>query len=534
MNFYRRSLVNRFALSLAIVLMTAMGALVLIDRFVFLPLLLDGEQRLAMKQLDRLEQSFHYSSDAFLAHTRDWAHWDDSYRFMQGKHPSYATANFSREMFNDLQYQLMLYVNKERQVIWVAGINPDSGHYSQCETVASACAWASTFVQPLAGQLNDLAPSGKKVVLAEPQAAIAAMSPILRTDGSGPANGWLIQVRMLDDAFKTMLELQTGLPAIIGRSASTGGTPTRQASVSRDAEHVRVSRPLTVVSGGSSLYLGTQLPRELFRTGARTFQYAMTWTGLLLLAVIALVLVLLSVLVLRPLGLLTQFTREPGQKHTPLQADEMAVVPSTLRSRTDEFGTLARHMQSMLRYQHSQAATLLQLSLQDPLTGLANRRLFDTRLIKALQTAGNDECSVMMLDIDHFKRYNDHYGHAAGDSCLVQVAECMQEHFSDDQVLVARTGGEEFSVLLPDTSLDEACHLANTLRQRIEQLALPHEGSTTDDVVTMSIGVTSTLASGTHSTTTLMRNADRALYQAKAEGRNRVVCDRRSDVEASS
>lgn len=533
MTVYPRSLVNRFGLSLFILLITAMGALVMIDRWVFKPLLLDGEQRLAIKQLERMERSFDYSGQTLLAHTRDWAHWDDSYQFMQGKHPSYATANFSREMFEDLQYQLMLYIDKARQVVWVAGIDPDTGNYSQCPTTSDDCGWASSILASISDQIVQVGPAGKRLLLTKPWPAIAAISPILRTDGGGPSNGWLVQVRILDDSFTTVLELQTGLPVMVTTGRTASRQPSDQVSVNRSDEHILVSRSQAAFPTGSTVQIGTQLPRELFRSGSQTFQYAMMWTALLLLTVMAVVLGMLAVLVLKPLGLFTRFISEPGRRQTPLQSDSLAKLPAALRMRQDEFGTLARHMQSMLRHQHSQARTLLQLSVQDPLTGLANRRLFDTRLEQALQSAGDAEFSVMMLDIDHFKGYNDHYGHASGDSALVQIAKCMQEHFDDDRCLVARTGGEEFSVLLPNTPLDLACEMASGLRQRIEALALPHEASTTHVVVTMSIGVASTKVSEARSTTTLMRSADRALYKAKAQGRNRVVCDGLSNTDDS-
>jgi diguanylate cyclase (GGDEF)-like protein len=160
--------------------------------------------------------------------------------------------------------------------------------------------------------------------------------------------------------------------------------------------------------------------------------------------------------------------------------------------------------------------------MHDPLTGLANRRLFDERFAEALSYRGSrHRTAAMMIDIDHFKLYNDHYGHQAGDVCLVTLAQCMEGCLKSHGVLVARTGGEEFSVLLPNTSLDTALAHAQDLLQAINKLKLPHEVSPTGTSVTVSIGVAAQQPNLT-SPADIMRAADQAMYQAKANGRNRV------------
>src|SRR5690554_1493782 len=132
--------------------------------------------------------------------------------------------------------------------------------------------------------------------------------------------------------------------------------------------------------------------------------------------------------------------------------------------------------------------------------------------------------SVLMLDIDHFKLYNDRYGHPEGDRCLASVAECMEQTVKPHGFLVARTGGEEFSVLMPETGLDQARICAEELRKAIAGLKLPHADSPVSNVVTVSVGVASSVNMDKVSGSTLMRSADLALYEAKDQGRNRVAC----------
>lgn len=164
---------------------------------------------------------------------------------------------------------------------------------------------------------------------------------------------------------------------------------------------------------------------------------------------------------------------------------------------------------------------LRDLTRQDELTQIANRRHFHEELIAEINRSQRDEMalSVIMLDIDHFKPYNDHYGHQAGDLCLQKVANCMssQCHRKDD--LVARYGGEEFIILLPHTDEEGAAFMADSIRLAVELLKIPHEHSPFG-YISVSIGVTTVIPNDNMSTTHIIRQADEALYKAKNSGRN--------------
>ncbi|RDE25184.1 GGDEF domain-containing protein [Motiliproteus coralliicola] len=176
-------------------------------------------------------------------------------------------------------------------------------------------------------------------------------------------------------------------------------------------------------------------------------------------------------------------------------------------------------------HQLNRLQSTLRASSSDPLTGLANRRELDRRLTDEWRRARRKRHSLSMLfiDIDHFKSYNDHYGHQAGDDCLVRVAEALQQQFRRGGELVCRYGGEEFVVLLSQDSLtDRPEQMADQLRLRIQRLGLKHDYSDTAEVVTISLGV-ATLIPMDNEPATLIRLADEALYQAKRNGRNQVA-----------
>ena len=168
---------------------------------------------------------------------------------------------------------------------------------------------------------------------------------------------------------------------------------------------------------------------------------------------------------------------------------------------------------------------LLKLAQQDGLTGLANRRHFDATLLSELSRAkrSGDHLSVVLCDVDHFKLYNDHYGHLAGDDCLKAVAATIQSVCRRPADLAARYGGEEFVLVLPDTPTDGAQLVATAMLDAINALAIPHARSGVAPNVTVSAGIASFDANKGVNPAELIARADGALYQAKERGRNCCV-----------
>ncbi len=164
------------------------------------------------------------------------------------------------------------------------------------------------------------------------------------------------------------------------------------------------------------------------------------------------------------------------------------------------------------------------ISTTDALTGIANRRHFDTTLASEWSRAERlgQALALGMIDVDWFKRYNDHYGHQAGDECLRQVAKILTEKIGRSGDLVARYGGEEFVFIAPATNGENALHMAQSICRAMQELALPHERSDFG-YVTLSIGVAVLTPQHQQTPDMLIKIADKMLYQAKAQGRNRAV-----------
>lgn len=192
-------------------------------------------------------------------------------------------------------------------------------------------------------------------------------------------------------------------------------------------------------------------------------------------------------------------------------------------SGNDEISDLAKALNFFADKIEEQKQRLHDLSLTDGLTGLANRRALDQRLRHDLQTATRNQWPVVVLlmDIDFFKKYNDIYGHLAGDECLKKVSAALLSCKKRSTDFVARYGGEEFLVILPDTKPDGAQKVANNILAEVNNLNILHQGSSTASHVTLSIGIASFHQQPDTDSIRLLEQADKALYKAKSSGKNR-------------
>ncbi len=167
---------------------------------------------------------------------------------------------------------------------------------------------------------------------------------------------------------------------------------------------------------------------------------------------------------------------------------------------------------------------LKEYSMIDDLTGIANRRAFNDTLLLECNKAKRDKTtlSIIMVDIDFFKNYNDIYGHVAGDECLKSVAHAVKSEVKRVVDTVSRWGGEEFACILSDTNIDSTLIIAENIRKRILRMEIPHIKSSVSNFVTVSLGVASIVPSNEETCDKIIKKADEALYRAKNEGRNRV------------
>lgn len=167
---------------------------------------------------------------------------------------------------------------------------------------------------------------------------------------------------------------------------------------------------------------------------------------------------------------------------------------------------------------------LTRISATDGLTGIPNRRYFDEYILTEWRSASRNQTplSVVLMDIDFFKPFNDNYGHLVGDDCLKEVAQVLDASLNRPADLAARYGGEEFVAVLPETDANGAWLIADKLRQAVAGLGIPHEYSKVADNVTLSLGVATCIPTVLSTPEELLQAADKSLYKAKMSGRNQV------------
>ena len=210
----------------------------------------------------------------------------------------------------------------------------------------------------------------------------------------------------------------------------------------------------------------------------------------------------------------------------------IARVRSSLRLKDEMENRRGRERELIVMSRELAAANqiLQRLSLLDGLTGIPNRRRFDEVLAHEWKQAmrSKQPLSMVMIDIDHFKAFNDHYGHLTGDDCLRKVALAMSGILKRPTDFLARYGGEEFAAILPMTASDGADGIAEAMRTGVVNLAIPHDHSSAASLVTISMGIATLVPRRGMTAAMLISAADQALYEAKAGGRNRVVVKRPS------
>lgn len=228
-------------------------------------------------------------------------------------------------------------------------------------------------------------------------------------------------------------------------------------------------------------------------------------------------------LIIRPIRALTGMARRFGQGDWTVRATRKN-LPAEFAPLARAFDTMAVKLAERERDLVASNDRLVVMATNDLISGLANRRGFQSRLdfewLKSEQNAEN--LALLMIDVDHFKAFNDTYGHPEGDACLSRVGEALAKIADETAGFAARYGGEEFALLLPRTDITQAFMIGEMVRARIASLAIPHTGSNFQ-TVTVSVGVAFTLPNATQMPNDLVEAADAALYAAKNRGRNAVV-----------
>lgn len=508
----------------------------LVMRYIVFPKFVELEEQGAKRDMARIREGItsELANLDLLCH--DWASWDDAIAFVEGRKANFVEINIPDEFFTSSSIDYLHFIDQTGRTKYIRGIDPVTGN---------------TFVAPgLAGdqflrsglsfkgqdvneeETGSLVHSGLVYVASIHEPLLLSVRPILISRNYGPVHGTLIMGRFLrlealqqkvgvNIKMYPMDNLQDTVNRAVVQRLQSGEQPPLLRYDAGDIYFYHVQN--SIYNSALALIAGYK-PAEIKRNGATATRTAMFCYLVVSILFLAAVSFLLSRIVTRPIRFLSDKTGEivkSGNFSGEIKVKGQGEIAHLGRSINGLLQRITGHEKLLFAANKK----LLQQSLTDPLTGLSNRRDFDVymenewiRLRRSKQPL-----SVIMCDVDYFKKYNDAYGHQRGDTCLRSLATLLSGVVNRPADLPARYGGEEFVLVLPETDHEGACHVGQMICDGVRGLKIEHAVSSVCPWVTMSVGVATVIPDDQLNSDYLVRMADEALYRAKAQGRNQVV-----------
>ncbi len=519
------SLRSKIMIILAVLAAILVGLNYAVQAFIVWPNFAALERDEAQKDMNRVLEALRNEIQYLDLLCHDWASWDDTYRFVISPNRAYTDANLVDESLIDNRLNALYIINHKSEVVWGRTIDLKTKKEIHLPSLPTSDWSSSHFLL----RHDSLAKGITGVVNTAKGPMMVASRPILTSQNRGPSRGSLIMGRFLGAEVVAGLSKRTRVAFEIAALASANLPESERFALTRNREAQRlVFRPVNdellevyaafpTLDGAPPLLIKADIPRRITAKGRRAARIATLAVVAVAAVAVIIVVVLIQSLVLKPIKTLTDHVVAIGR------SDDLSARLALKRS--DEIGALAREFDNMVIQLFQARQKLVEMSYLDWLTGVPNRRYFDEVLLREWKRAAREArpISLVMIDVDRFKEFNDTYGHQAGDECLIKVAKAFGGALHRPVDFVARYGGEEFVALLPNTDLEGALSVSREVQTAIKELAIPHESSEVDPYVTVSLGVTSVIPTEQIQPTALVTMADNALYQAKRRGRNQIV-----------
>lgn len=468
----------------------------------------------------RLMVTFQASTFGLNGTLKSWANRSDLYDYFVDRTPRFREDELSAETLAVTGVDFLVLLDLSGRVVGMTEVPGANGETPATDEMKKQS-------QAYAAHL-ELSPDvrGCGAVKANTQIALVCFSPTFNSQGRGHARGYIMIGRWVNDETIRQVSQVTGLvfDLVDVPTQALGATPRARANnmfrpdavgVVRDSESELILRsPLVSIFGQDIAEIRMTWPRKFKHLVDISSRIAEAVVLILIVISGGLLMLLLDLVVVRRLNLLRQ---------------ELASIVDSERwsgkvsvKGGDELAALARYAHELVIIVRNQVQDLKNLSQTDALTGLPNRRAFDERLTHILAQHARQKLSaaLILMDVDHFKKYNDSYGHPAGDAALQKVAQCLRTSLRRELDMPARVGGEEFAVLLQGVTAEQAYVAAENIRNNLQNLGVVHAANPPVGVMTLSLGVV-VVTEGDNVRSIYLR-ADEALYQAKANGRNQV------------
>jgi diguanylate cyclase (GGDEF)-like protein len=481
------------------------------------------EQAESQAELKRLLFALESQTQLVLGVLTSWSNWTDLYHHVQQPTAQFRESELMPSAIAVSNVDWLLLFDSQGRLVDTTEVPMDNGQTPMAEEVKNG---GARFPQGFARR--ELA-TGCGAVSAGGVLSLACYAPVLDSDGRGQPAGLLVMGRRLDAEILATVGDQTrltfGLDIHPIQAMQPPGNVVQLSRMFPESEPVVRETPSAIELRQAMVgLLGRHIadvvllwPRRSHSEIDQALENAQWVTILMVMTSGAVIVFLVNWLVIHRLTRL----RETLQTIVSQKQWQGSVGMRT----PDEIGALSRFIDELLGVVQQQVEHLELLNRTDGLTQLPNRRAYDERLAHLISQHRRSgyRAALLMLDLDHFKGYNDRLGHPAGDEALRQVAACLQATVRTELDLPARMGGEEFAVLVEDASFKGAVELAERIRLAVQNLQLTHDSNPPANVLTVSIGLA--ILTPADTAITLYQRADTALYQAKMAGRNRVCAE---------
>jgi diguanylate cyclase (GGDEF)-like protein len=457
------------------------------------------EQQLMAKQIARFEDAFLLQAEQLDGNARSEATWTEMHTYLGGEGtPSFYADNYTNHGGGGWTFKFLGLLDRQGRPRHLDWVNEQSQQLEPVPIPLRQQILTSPGLNRFPEDDHDSALANSRNILVTPTATqplLLAARPVLTSTSKGPRHGTVVIGKFIDQSFLDQLVRNSTLkvqliPVSPSTRLSVPAKPDQVLQISPKIQtfnHQWLTSDIHLLNGdGQPVYiLQVQYPRLEYQQGEAMLNNLTA--------------------ILFGVGL------------------ALGVVISWLLDRSLRHQQLLQASQTALRLTNLELEKLANL---DGLTQVANRRSFDHYLQQEWSEAKRNQTplTLILCDIDFFKLFNDTYGHLQGDTCLVQVAQCLKDSLHRPTDFVARYGGEEFALILPYTSLSEGQEVAHRIQAQVKQLKIEHLGAPTGKYLSVSIGVACMIPLPNFSADILIAQSDQNLYTAKQRGRNQVCC----------
>ncbi len=471
----------------------------------FYPAELNSALETQKNEMFSLNSVLELKKETLATFATDYAYWDETWHYIQKPYKEYITTNFTDSTFESLKLSGVLLLNNQREPVFNLEYN------SQSSLITSNSTRLLYWVQQGGiAYLHDKPATLFQRIDGLPY--LLAISPVLHSDHSGPRQGWLIFFQLLDDSILSTWKRITRISLV-------------RMDIPQDAADLLISPEQARPFHDRCLMSPEQQPVFCFRIHHQ--QELPKFLDINIVAAFLLIALIPSTIFILLIHLLISPIRKAiDLLHLNNQDGMLRPVLFTTPIHIRELRQLRDTYNQLVYTTRQQQARLEQLSNTDRLTNIPNRRAFDEALDSTWKRLKRHQQSaaLILVDIDYFKRFNDHYGHQMGDDALHRVAQALKSCAKRTDEIASRFGGEEFALILYIDDANNLNAVRHRLRESISELNIRHEHSSVSHLLTISFGIAWIRESGpwleNMSTEEWLRAADAALYEAKASGRN--------------